>query len=114
MRNTSIELDGARAILNTYQQVNDASMGPTRIVRSKLQQKNKELLEELNRLKEQYAILKKELRQREERLARLNLQLIDKSTHMARLQEDFENAIYQLTKKAGVKSETFITDPDTR
>lgn len=97
MRNTSIELDGARAILKTYQQVHDAPNGQNRILRSKLQQKNKELVDEINLLKEKYVILKKELQNREERLTRLNKQLVDKTSHIARLQEDFENAIYQLT-----------------
>lgn len=109
MRNTSIELDSARAILNTYQQVNDAPNAQNRPVRSKLHQKNKQLAEELNVLKEKYMVLKKELTQREERLARVNRQLIDKSARMERLQEDFENAIYQLTNiKSTENTETEV------
>lgn len=100
MSNTSTELDCARAILSTYQQVHDAPSQRQRIFRSKLQQKNKELENELQSLKEQYLALQNELNSRDERLARLNQQLVDRTTNMARLQEDFENAIYQLTSKA--------------
>ena len=98
MNNMSIELDSARSILKTYHQVHDTKHG-TRILRSKLHQKNKELEHELTALKEKYTVLQKELFNRDERLAKLNRQLIDKSTYMTRLQEDFENAIYQLTKR---------------
>lgn len=104
MRNTSIELDSARAILSTYQQVHDESTIHKRLVRSKLHQKNKQLLNELSLLKEKYSILKKELMNRDERLNRLNNQLMDKTAHMVRLQEDYENAIYQLTKAEECKS----------
>jgi predicted nucleic acid-binding Zn-ribbon protein len=98
MSNTTTELDCARAILTTYHQVHDAPSNQQRILRTKLQEKNKELEQELQTLKDQYMILQNELSNRDERLARLNRQLIDRTTNMVRLQEDFENAIYQLTQ----------------
>lgn len=98
MQHSSNELDSARAILTTYQQIHDDTTQQRKLARLKLQQKNKQLLSELCLLKQKYSILKKELMNREERLNRLNRQLIDKTAHMVRLQEDYENAIYQLTK----------------
>lgn len=93
------EIDCARAILSTYHQVHDAPSIQQRIFRSKLQQKNKELEQELQSLKDQYTKLQDELSNRDERLVRLNRQLIDRTSHMLQLQEDFENAIYQLTNR---------------
>jgi len=98
MSNSSIELDSARLILTTYRQVHDTSPG-NRSMRSKSQQKNKELKEELNRLKEKYLVLQNELHNRDKRLANLSKELMDKTTYMMRLQEDFENAISQLAQK---------------
>lgn len=99
MSNISTELDCARAILTTYHQVNDAPSNQNRLFRSKLHQKNKELEQELQGLKVKYTMLQNELSNRDKRLARLNRQLIDRTTHMTRLQEDFENAIYQLSNR---------------
>ncbi len=98
MSNSSIELDSARLILTTYRQVHDTPTG-NRTLRSKSQQKNKELREELHQLKEKYLVLQNELHNRDKRLANLSKELIDKTTYMARLQEDFENAICQLSQK---------------
>jgi molecular chaperone GrpE (heat shock protein) len=97
----SIEMDGARAILSTYRDVHDTPQAnaSAQIVRSKLQQKNKNLESELNSLKEKYLILQRELINRDKKLATLNNQLIDKTIYMTRLQEDFENAIEQLGTK---------------
>ncbi len=99
MHNTSFELDKARAILTTYRQVHDNSPPVNRINRSKLQQKNKELENELIQLKEKYTILQKELLNRNKRLESLHQELCDKTSYMSRLQEDFENAIYQLGQR---------------
>lgn len=101
MANTSIELDSARAILSTYQQVNDSPYGNRLAQTAKKQKKNKEKLleQELSVLKEQYRTLQSELFNKEVRLEQLNRQLIDRSTYATRLQEDFENAIYLLTNR---------------
>ncbi|HXH54178.1 MAG TPA: hypothetical protein VNK03_00320 [Gammaproteobacteria bacterium] len=97
----SIEMDGARAILSTYRDVHDTPQAnaspPT--VRSKLQQKNRNLEFELNTLKEKYLVLQRELINRDKKLETLNNQLIDKTIYMTRLEEDFENAIEQLRTK---------------
>lgn len=101
MSNITTELDCAKAILTTYHQVHDAAPTHNRMFRSKLHQKNKELEQELLALKEKYVTLQNEIYKRDERLARLNRQLVDRTTHMVRLQEDFENAIYQLKTASG-------------
>lgn len=97
----SIEMDGARAILSTYRDVHDTPLAnaTAQTVRSKLQQKNRNLESELNSLKEKYLVLQRELINRDKKLETLNNQLIDKTIHMTRLEEDFENAIEQLGKK---------------
>jgi predicted nucleic acid-binding Zn-ribbon protein len=94
-----MDVDCAKAILKTYHQVNDTPSNQNRIQRLKLGQKTKELEHELSALKEKYTLLQNELSNRDERLSRLNRQLIDRTSHMERLQEDFENAIYQLTNR---------------
>ena len=101
MSNISIDIDSARSILSTYQQIHDnpSATGP-RPARSKLHKKNKELESELLQLKEKYTVLQKELKTREKRLENLNQELIAKANSMSKLQEDFENAIYQLTQKS--------------
>lgn len=99
MSNIATELDCAKDILSTYQQVNDAPTRQSRAFRTKIQAKNKQLEEELLSLKEKYLHLQNELSHREERLSRLNRQLIDRTTHIVRLQEDFEHAIHQLTHR---------------
>lgn len=104
MSNISLEL-GAKAILKTYHQVNDTSHGgqngQNRIIHSKVLPKNREveLENELKELKEKYRDLQHQIGDRDERLARLNRRLEIESNHMARLQEDYENAIYQLTNR---------------
>ena len=103
MSNISIEIDSARAILKTYHQVHDNPQG-ARQGQTKHQNKNKTLEQDYNSLKEKYLILQNELNNREERLARLNRQLVDKTESMTRLQEDYENAIYQLTNRQGTVS----------
>ncbi len=97
MDNVSIEFDGARAILSTYQTVNDAPYATT-AARLKLQKKNKELTSELKLLKEKYMALQCELLSRDKRLANLKTELVDKTSYLSKLQEDFENALYQLKK----------------
>lgn len=104
MGNTSIDLDGARAILKTYHQVHDAPNGHNRLMRSTLVRKNQELEQELNLLKDKYMVIQQELSNREERLARLSRQLIDRTAHFTQLQEDFENAIEQMTRRKEVQS----------
>ena len=99
MSNSSIELDSARLILTTYRQVHDTPSDNRSTLRSKSQQKNKALREELNKLKEQYLVLQNELLNRDKRLANLNKELMDKTAYMMRLQEDFENAISQLAHR---------------
>lgn len=101
MTNISIDMDGAREILSTYRDVHDTPLdqGNSQTVRSKLQQKNKNLEAELNSLKEKYLTLQRELINREKKLETLNNQLIDKTLYMTRLQEDFENAIEQLNTR---------------
>lgn len=98
MSNSSIELDSARLILTTYRQVHDTP-SDSRTSRSKSQQTNKELRAELHQLKEKYLVLQNELHNRDKRLANLSKELVDKTAYMARLQEDFENAISQLTQR---------------
>ncbi len=100
MNNFSYELDSARAILKTYHQVYDTPDNQKRILKTKSQspQKNKDLEEELTFLQEKYSVLQNELSKRDEKIIKLNRQLVDRSNDMQRLQEDFENAIYQLTK----------------
>lgn len=98
MNNLSIEFDSARAILTTYQQIRDNS-GKEPVARSKKHQKNKALESELQKLKEQYLLLQNELINRDKKLLHLNRELSDKTSAMIQLQEDFENAIYQLTQK---------------
>jgi len=102
MNNAPIEADSAKAILKTYHQVHDTAK-ENHPAPSKLDEKNKKLEDELFSLKEKYMLLQRELINRDKRLAHLNRQLVDKTTHAARLQEDFENAIYHLTKKEGSK-----------
>lgn len=100
MSDFSVELNGARAILTTYHDVNDTShANSTRYSQSpklKLQQKNRHLESELNILKEKYLVLQRELINRDKKLETLNSQLIDKTMYMTKLQEDFENAIDQI------------------
>lgn len=108
--NISIELDCAKAILKTYQQVNDTSYAQRKNKShcSKIESKTiskpnkvkaKELEVELTELQQKYSILLNELNSKEEMLARLNRQLQDRTTHLEQLQEDFENAIYQFNHK---------------
>lgn len=109
--NISIELDCAKAILKTYQQVNDTSYAQrkhSRTHRSKTEPaiatkpnkaKAKTLEFELTELQQKYSILLNELNSKEEMLARLNRQLQDRTTHLEQLQEDFENVIYQFNHK---------------
>ena len=101
MSDFSIDMDGARAILSTYRDVHDTPHANTssQTLRSKLQQKNKNLESELNRLKEKQLVLQRELINRDKKLETLNNQLIDKTIYTTRLQEDFENAIEQLGRK---------------
>lgn len=98
MSNISIELDCAKAILKTYHQVHDTPNGQSRVLRPKTIPKSREheLEKELTLLKEKYTQLQDALSDRDERLARLDRQLLERSNNMAQLQEDFENAIYQL------------------
>ena len=96
LNKASFEIDSARAILSTYQQVNDNPQG-NRLIRSKLQKRNKTLEIENTQLKEKNAVLQRELIYRDKKLLELHQQLFEKNTAMARLQEDFENAIYQLS-----------------
>jgi predicted nuclease with TOPRIM domain len=98
MSNSSVELDSAKLILTTYRQVHDTP-DANRSLRLKSQQKNKELREELHRLKEKYGFLQNELHNRDKRLSNLNKELMDKSAYIMRLQEDFENAIRQLAQR---------------
>lgn len=95
-----MDVDCAKAILKTYHQVNDTPANQ-RGQRLKPGQKTKQLEHELSALKEKYIRLQNELSNREERLVRLNRQLVDRTTHIEQLQEDFENAIYQLTNRKG-------------
>src|SRR6187455_563743 len=99
MSNISLESDYARAILKTYHQVNDTSYLQQRVQRTQTFQKTKELETELSELKEKYTRLQNELSNKDERLARLNRQLVERNSHIDRLQEDFENAIYQLNRR---------------
>ncbi len=99
MSNASIEFDSARAILSTYHQVNDTPQS-NRILRTKLQKKNKDLEQELTQLREKYLWLQNELMNRDKKLATLNRELVDKTSYVSQLQDDFENAIYQLTHKS--------------
>ena len=106
MGNISLELDCARAILKTYHQVNDTSLNQTRSLKPLRPQvettqdkdREKELENEVKTLKEQYAILQQLLSASDERLARLNRELQEGTNNMARLQEDYENAIFQLQR----------------
>lgn len=100
MSDFSVELNGARAILTTYRDVNDTSHAnstrhpqPSKL---KLQQKNRHLESELNLLKEKYLVLQRELINRDKKVETLNGQLIDKTMNMTKLQEDFENALDQI------------------
>jgi len=99
MSRISTDLDCARDIITTYHQVNDSQAQGRIIQQTRLFQRNKELEQELGDLKEKYFVLQHALSDRDERLSRLNRQLIDRTLNMARLQEDYENAIYQLTSK---------------
>ena len=69
----SIEMDGARAILSTYRDVHDTPQTNVSVqtVRSKLQQKNRNLQSELSTLKEKYLILQHELINRDKKLETL-------------------------------------------
>jgi predicted nucleic acid-binding Zn-ribbon protein len=98
MSDASLELDSARSILTTYQQIHDVPMNQ-RLLQAKLGKKNKDLTKELDKLKEQYLALQQELVNRDKRLAHLSRELIDRTTDMTRLREDFEHAIYQMTHK---------------
>lgn len=98
MVNPSTELDSAKAILSTYRQVHDNSQ-VNRVASTSLQQRNDELEKELNQLKEKYILLQRELVSRNKKLESLHQELSTKTTYMTRLQEDFENAIYQLSQK---------------
>lgn len=110
MSNISLELDCAKAILKTYHQVHDTPYNNSSSNNNNHQNKKAlpkhppknrevELENEVNQLKEQYKSLLHELSNRDERLIRLDRQLQDRTSHMARLQEDYENAIYQLTRR---------------
>ncbi len=98
MDNTSFEINSARAILSTYQQINDTP-NTQKIVRPNLHKRNKELIHELHQLKEKYLVLQNELTNRDKKLANLNKELMDKASYASQLQDDFENAIYQLANK---------------
>jgi len=98
MSDASLELDSARSILNTYQQIHDAPINQ-HLLQTKLCKKNKDLSKELDKLKEQYLVLQQELLSRDKRLAHLSRELNDRTTDMTRLREDFEHAIYQMTHK---------------
>lgn len=104
----SLDLDCAKAILKTYQQVNDTSYAQQKNMkvqtRSKLNSKNgkvkiKDLEVEFQALQEKHTLLLKVLNSKEEMLTRLNRQLTDRTTDLERLQEDFEHAIYQFNNK---------------
>lgn len=108
MNNPSVDLDSARDILKTYREVNDppnaqAAQQANQQAQSKLHQKNKELENELSSLKEKYKLLQKQMIDTEEKknreVEKLNRKLLDNSHYTAKLQEDFENAIYQLTNR---------------
>lgn len=105
----SSELDCAKAILKTYQQVNDTSyrgrkskIRPAINTNSKIIQKTpktKDLEVKLTELQEKYSLLLNELNSKEAMLTRLNRQLVDRTTHLEQLQEDFENVIGQFNHK---------------
>ncbi len=108
--NISIDLDCAKAILKTYQQVNDTTYGQHKnknhrpktthkTYRAKAKESQKDLQVELNQLQEKYTLLQCELSSKEELVARLNRQLSDRTMHLEQLQADFENAIYQFNHK---------------
>lgn len=99
MNNTYLEVDYARDILQTYRRVNDVPKNKAPFMRTDLQQKNRELENELNTLRERYTLLRNELNNKDEHLARLNHELTERTNDMLQLQEDFENAIYQFSHK---------------
>lgn len=95
MSNHSTDIEGAKAILSIYHQVNDvAYQMPTSAM--KAHKKHKALLTEFNRLKEKCLILETELAFKDKKLAQLKNDLAHKTQDMIKLQEDFENAIEQL------------------
>lgn len=106
VNNASVEVDNARKILKTYHQVHDTpSVGkPKKGSFSVLQEKNRELQKELSAIREKYTQLQVEYARREERLLNLNRQLVDKTSDITRLQEDFENAIFQLSQNVNSES----------
>jgi hypothetical protein len=72
----------AKAILTTYQQVNDSQ--PKKTFGAEIERHNRALALELHQLKQKYDVLKQKL--------------ADRENHLARLEEDFHHAIRQLSQ----------------
>lgn len=96
MSKHSTDIEGTKAILSIYHQVNDVAYKmPTAAM--KAHKKHKALLTELNKFKEKYLLLQTELACKDKKLAQLKNELAHKTQDMTKLQEDFENAIEQLS-----------------